>query len=184
MATAFETAILKMRELGFFKFLFPFILTAAIIYGMLRRTQLFGDPDKNIAVNAIIALVASLFVWAMPVILGIDIETQLAAFFVQGLAVTMVMIIGLLIAGMFFPPDLAKSLSEKFKGGLFWGVVIIGSVVIGIIILISSGLYKVLFPSGASGFGIKLSSDTLITFGGLILMGVVLILIVKAGGGK
>lgn len=180
MATMFETAILTMRDLGFFKFLFPFILTAAVMYGMLRKTQIFGDPSKNIAVNAVIALIASMFVWAMPVILGIDIETQLAAFFLQGIAVTLVVMIGLVIIGMFFPPDIAKSLGEKIKGGWFWGVIVTAGILIGIILLISSGLYKVLFPGG--GIGISISNDTLITFGVIALLLGTLVLMVRTGG--
>ncbi len=176
--TPFETVILKMRDLGFFKFFFPFLLTSAIFYGLLRKSQLFGDPDKNIAVNAIIAMVASFFVWAMPVILGVDIETQLARFFAQGVGVTLAVMVALMIAGMFFPPDLAKSLSEKIKAPAFWGGVIVAGILIMVIVFVSSGLYKVLFPQG---LGINWSNDIFITLGVIILLIVTLVVIVKVG---
>lgn len=178
MVTPFETVILKMRDLGFFKFFFPFILTAAIFYGLLRKSQLFGDPDRNIVVNAIVALVASFFVWAMPIILGVDIETQLARFFAQGIGVTLTVMVALMIAGMFFPPDLAKSLGEKIKAGYFWGGTIIGGILIMVIVFISSGLYQVLFPRG---IGISISNDIFITLGVIILLVVTLAIIVRAG---
>lgn len=166
MVTPFETAILKLKELGFFEFFLPFLLTSAIFYGILRKTQLFGDPDKNIVVNSVVALAISFFVWAAPVILGIDIEAHLAAFFIQGFSVTLIFLVGLILAGMFFPPDLPKALSERIKAGWLWSVIIIVAIVIGLILLISSGLYKVIFP----GISISISSDVLITIGIIILI--------------
>ncbi len=156
MPTFFEIAILKLQALGFFTFLLPFILTAAIIYGGLRRAQLFGETEKNVAVNAVVAFVISLFVWAAPIILGIDIETKLSAFFIQGFSVSLIVLIALVLAGMFFPPDLAKSLSDKIKAPAFWGGVIVVALIVGGIILVSSGLATVIFPKGI-GFGV--SSD-------------------------
>ena len=85
MTSPFDTAIQKMAELGLFKFLFPFMLTAAVFYGLLRKSQIFGDSEKNVAVNAIVALVAGFMVWSYPIIAGIDITLQLANFFMEGL---------------------------------------------------------------------------------------------------
>jgi len=160
MPSFFEIAILKLQALGFFTFLLPFILTAAIIYGGLRRSQLFGEPERNVAVNAVVAFVISLFVWAAPIILGIDIETKLSAFFIQGFSVSLIVIIALILAGMFFPPDLAKNLSDKIKAPVFWGGIIIVALIVGGVILVSSGLSSVLFPRG---IGVNLSSDVVIS---------------------
>lgn len=164
METPFEIAILKMKELGFFKFLLPFMLTAAIIYGGLRKTQLFGPPEKNIAVNSVVAITISLFVWAAPIILGVDIEAHLAAFFIQGFSVTLIFMIALILAGMFFPPDLPKALSEKIKAGWFWSAIVIIAIIIGLTLLISSGLYKVIFPKAS----MKISSDIIYTIVGVM----------------
>ncbi len=177
MPTFFETAILKLQSLGFFTFLLPFILTAAIIYGGLRRAQLFGDPDKNVAVNAIVSFVISLFVWAAPIILGIDIETKLSAFFIQGFSVSLIVIIALVLAGMFFPPDLAKNLSDKIKAPVFWGGIIIVALIVGGVILVSSGLATVLFPKG---IGINFSSDLVVSMAVLIALVVSVAFIVRA----
>ena len=167
MTTPFDTAIKTLQELGFFQFVLPFILSAAIFYGLLRKTQLFGPSEKNTAVNATIALVASFFVWSMPIIMGINIETQLAAFFVQGMSVTLVAMIGLLVAGMFLPPDLPKTISEKLKSGWGIGAIVVGGILLAIILLISSGLYKVFAPSG---FTFKLPSETITTIGVVVLL--------------
>jgi len=165
--TPFDTAILALKNMGFFKFLLPFMLSAAIFYGLLRKTQLFGPPEKNTAVNATVALCASFFVWSMPIILGIDIETQLSAFFVQGMTVTLVSMIGLIVSGMFLPPDLPKVISEKLKSGTAISIIIIGGLILGVILLISSGLFKVFAPSG---FTFKLQDETISTIGVVILL--------------
>ncbi|MBI1978645.1 MAG: hypothetical protein HYS62_01125 [Candidatus Aenigmarchaeota archaeon] len=177
MPTFFETAILKLQGLGFFTFLLPFILTAAIIYGGLRRAQLFGEPERNVAVNAVVAFVISLFVWAAPIILGIDIETKLSAFFIQGFSVSLIVLIALVLAGMFFPPDLAKSLSDKFKGPAFWGIIIVTALIVGVVILVSSGLSTVLFPKG---IGINLSSDLVLSVVALLVLVGIIAVIVRA----
>lgn len=176
MPTFFETAILKLQGLGFFQFLLPFILTAAIIYGGLRRAQLFGEPEKNVAVNAIVAFVISLFVWAAPIILGIDIEAKLSSFFIQGFSVSLIVLIALVLAGMIFPPDLAKSLGDKIKAPYFWGAIIIVALIVGGIILVSSGLATVLFPKG---IGVKVSSDVFISIAVIIALVVSVAVIVR-----
>lgn len=167
MTTPFDTAIMSLKEMGFFQFLLPFILSAAIFYGLLRKSQLFGPPEKNVAINAAVCLVASFFVWSMPIILGINIETQLAAFFVQGMVVTVVLMLALLIGGMFLPPDLPKIISEKFKSGATIGIVVVGGIILGVILLASSGLYKVFAPSG---FTFNFSDSTMSTIGVIVLL--------------
>ncbi len=178
----FEDAILQLQSLGFFKFFLPFILTAAIFYGGLRRAKLFGEPETNVAVNAIVAFAISLFVWAAPIILGVDIESKLSAFFVQGFSVTLVVLVALVIAGMFFPPDLAKSLGEKMKAP-FWGAVVIVSLLIGVVILVSSGLGTILFP-GLDNFGDMFSSNTFISIVIILLVIGSIFMIVRSDGSE
>jgi hypothetical protein len=165
--TPFDSAVKTLQSMGFFEFLLPFILSAAIFYGLLRKTQLFGPPEKNTAVNATVALAASFFVWSMPIILGIDIQNQLAAFFVQGMGVTLVAMMALLLGGMFLPPDLPKTISEKFKSGAWVSIIIIGALLLSFILLVSSGLYKIFAPQG---FTFKLSGDTVTTIGVMVLL--------------
>ncbi len=178
MATPFETTILKLKELGFFQFLLPFFIAAAIIYGLLRKTQLFGPPEKNIAINAVVAMGISFFILAWPIMSGVNIETQLSAFFMQGLSTLLVIMVILLVAGMVLPPDLPKALGEKIKGGpLIGGIVVVG-IIIGIILLVSSGLSKVFLPQGV---GIDFPSETLTTIGIIVLLlGIVVVIVFMA----
>lgn len=167
MTTPFETAILKLQELGFFQFLLPLILSAAIFYGLLRKTQLFGPPEKNVAVNAVVAIVASFFIWAWPILNGVNIEAQFSAFFMQSMCILVITMVALIVAGMFLPPDLPKTISEKIKGSYLVGGLIVAGIIIAIILLITSGLSKVFFPQG---IGFQFSGDTFTTIGMVVLV--------------
>lgn len=185
MANAFETVILKMRDLGMFQFLLPFMLTTTIFYGLLRKSKIFGEEFRAITVNAVISLVAAFMVWAAPIILGVNMETSMSAFFLQGTTATLVVLVGLLMTSMFFPPDLAaefKSLEIlKRHGGKF---IVIG-LVLAVALVVSSGLINVFLPAGLRiGAGGGFWTDETISSISIIglLLGTVLILV--WGGGK
>lgn len=176
----FDTAILKMHELGVFQFVMPFMLSSAIFYGLIRKSQIFGPPEKNVAVNAVVALVASFMVWAAPIIAGIDITTQLVSFFTQGMTATLVILVGLMIASMFFPPNLSEQLSKAFgEKGRVWGIIIVAALLVGGGVLFSSGLISVFFPEGVR---IALSSDIFITVAILLLLVITVLVIIVPGG--
>jgi hypothetical protein len=49
-----------LEELGFTTVIFPFILIAAIVYGILSQTKIFGDSKQiNIIIAAIIGLIVT-----------------------------------------------------------------------------------------------------------------------------
>jgi len=178
MADPFETVITNMQRLGFFRFLFPYMLTAAIFYGLLRKSQIFGPPEKNIMVNGIVSLVAAFMVWSYPIIAGVDIQLQLAAFFVQGTIAVLVIMIGLMITGMFAPANLPEHLSKKM-GGKMWGGIIILGLLIGAGIFVSSGLINVFFPSLNIG---EIPTDMIWSIVFLVFMVAVVAVIVFAVG--
>jgi hypothetical protein len=85
----------------------------------------------------------------------------------QGIGVILAITIVLLISGMFLPPDLPKTISEKFKSGGVWGVIIVGAIILVFILLVSSGLYQVFVPRGSTFI---LSNDTWSTIGIVLLL--------------
>ncbi len=145
MTNGLETVLINLNRMGFFAFL-PFLLTAAIFYGLLRRSKLFGEPEKNVVVNATVALVAAFMVWAYPIITGTSIQEYqqfFSTFFLKGTIATVTIVIGLVIAGMFFPEEgIGKVLKNKLEGKFGIGIVLFG-------LLIGGG---VLLASGASSF--------------------------------
>jgi len=166
MADVFTDVIQKLGEIGAFTFLFPYMLTTAIFYGLLRKSQVFGKPEENAAVNAVVAMIAGFMVWAYPIIAGVNLETQLAYFFTQGVIVMLVFIFALLIAGMFLPPDLPKHLSEGLlKGNKQLGIILVG-LLFAFIIVITSGLWSAVFGPEV----INISYDIFITIVVIIIL--------------
>lgn len=192
-STPFSNVIIRLNELGFFQFVLPFLLTAAIFYGLLRKSQIFGKPEENVAVNAIVALIAGFMVWAYPIIAGVDIQTTLSTFFFQGSIAMLSVIIVVLIAGMFLPPDLPKKVGEVVKGGKGLGVTVIGGGIIVFIVVISSGVGALFIPAGlftGGGFGFGfggLDQTTVLSAITILAMSAVVLGIVwgsGSGGGK
>lgn len=180
MASPFELVIGRLRDIGAFQFLFPFLLTAAIFYGLLRRSQVFGPPERNVAVNATVALVAAFMVWAYPVLIGVNIEKQLSQFFFSGVVVLLTVMVGLLVSGMFFKKSLGEVIEEKFKGNMFVSLLIFGGLLtIGIVI--SSGLLDIFFPQTIIG---GISEDIILTIVVVILLAVTVIGIASLGRGE
>jgi hypothetical protein len=184
MTSPFEVVILNLQKIGAFNFLFPFMLTAAVFYGLLRRSQIFGKPEENVAVNAVVALVAAFMVWAYPILAGVNVEVMLSTFFFQGVLATLVVIVGLLIISMFMPKGLGETLSEKLKPGWLIGIIILG-LLIGFGVLFSSGAINIFFPSGIGG---GISEDLIISIAvviGLIaVLGLIVWITTKGEKGK
>jgi len=182
MVSPFETVILNLQKMGAFQFLFPFMITAALFYGLLRRSKLFGEPNENVAVNGVVALIAAFMVWAYPILGGVNVETQLASFFFNGMVAMMTVIVAILIGGMFLPPETSfgKSLSDKLGGKVGIGVVF--GIIVAILLLISSGLINAFFPASLTA---SLSSDVVMTAVVMIILVLGVLLIVGLpGGGK
>jgi hypothetical protein len=152
MANPFEIVINRLSELGFFTYVLPYILTAAIFYGLLRKSEIFGPPEKNVAVNGVVALVAALFVWATPPLLGINLEKALSLFFFQATIGILVIVVGILVTSMFFGPNLPEKLGKALgEKSMWWGAFLVIGFIIAIAVFLSSGLVNIIFRGGAVG---------------------------------
>ncbi|MBD3155796.1 MAG: hypothetical protein GF368_04020 [Candidatus Aenigmarchaeota archaeon] len=197
MPDVFTIVIKKLEELGAFNFLFPFMLTTAIFYGLLRRSKIFMvrkkeyvvvnrdtgekkeyDVEVGGAVNAVVAVIAGFMVWAYPILAGVNIQQQLSVFFMQGAIVTLIFIIGLMILGMFLKPGVADQLHELiFKDGKF-GVtaIIIICIGVGVLVFVTSGLLDLIV--GPVFTKIDLGNDMILTIVvlGLLILPLIFIL--------
>lgn len=180
MASPFEIVVTNLQKIGAYQFLFPWLIASAVFYGLLRRSQIFGKPEENVAVNAVVATVAAFMVMAYPILIGVNIETQLSTFFFNSLISILVVIVGLIIAGMVFPAGLGEELSKKFKGGALAAFLVLG-ILIALGVMISSGLTNVFFPSNVGQVG-GISSDTFLTIGVLVAMVLSVGIIAVIGG--
>lgn len=83
------------KDMGFFQFYLPFVLTFAIFYGLLEKVKIFGDKSRNI--NLVIALVAALYVIGFTPV-GITFAQFLSNFFGQ----VGIILVSLIALGMIF----------------------------------------------------------------------------------
>lgn len=175
MVDPFATTIIRLKDMGFFHLLL-YMLSSAVFYGLLRKTQIFGPSEKNVAVNAVIALVASFMVLTVPIVRGIDIIGQFETFFIQSLSALLVIIVGVMAAGVVFPQDLPGHLSKTLGKGGYWAIFLVGGILLGVTLLITSGMTSIFFPEGGNFGGI--SQDLLVTIGVVIAMMVIIGIIV------
>jgi hypothetical protein len=180
MADLFTAVIEKLQQIGAFNFLFPYILTSAIFYGLLRKSQIFGKPDENVAVNGIVAIVAALMVLAYPILSGVPIGGLFSPFFTQALVVTLVFMVALMVMGMFLPPDLPNVLATNLLKGNKMGAMLIVGIFFGFLILFLSGLGNVLLGPNV----ISALPDDITTLIAIVLLIIVPILFIMWGGGK
>lgn len=178
MPDIFRPIIMRLQEIGAFNFFFPFLLTSAITYGLLRKSQIFGKAQENIAVNAVISIVASLMVWSYPILQGIDIETQLSAFFAQGIFVSLALMFALMFFSMIVP-DPTKSLGEYFEKNRV-AAFVTGSIGLGVFIFLTSGLFNLIIPKDTLA---GIPSDILLGLG-VILIALVPLFWIARGDSK
>jgi hypothetical protein len=97
-----------IAQFGFFKVVLPFLLTFAIVYGVLMKTGVLGEPDKAWVkpVAASIAFAVGFFVVAYtPVVTAIQQVVPQAGFLII-LVILMMMILTML--GISFGPSAGK----------------------------------------------------------------------------
>ena len=135
MPNPFEIVIDQMINLGFYKYLFPFIITAALFFAMLKKSKLMGDSTQ---LNAIISLSVAFLVFGFPVLAGISLETPFSAFFTQATVWILVLSLGFLMASFFYP-DLLGFLKEAITTRSMLSAMI----AIGVSLMVTSGLVTV-----------------------------------------
>jgi len=135
VASLFEPVVRFMIEKGFYSFLFPWIITSAILYGLLRKSKIFGE---SAAVNGAISISVAFLIMGFPLIAQFNLALPFSTFFVQATVFFLILVVGLLFASLFYP-DLTKFLMEKFTRRTTLGILII----LGIAIFITSGLVGV-----------------------------------------
>lgn len=168
----FQQAIETLIELGFYKFFLPFILISAIVYAVLRKSQLFGESP---IISGIISMSIAFFVFGLPVLGGLSLVKPLTSFFGQITVVILIISFGLLMTGLFVP-DLMGKLGEWATGGgiVWWMIVIV------LLIAVSSGLFYFI----SSPMSVSLGSGGKLFFVFLILILFIILITSVAGGNK
>lgn len=169
MTTPFELVVRKMIDLGFYDFVFPFIITSAIFYALLKRSRFLGE---SVATNAVIALSIAFLIFGFPVIVGFSLATPLSTFFTQATVWILIFIIGMVMASIFYP-DFLKLLAETFTKR----TTVYEMIAIAVALMITSGLVGVFTQAFAPAPGVLAAPrDVIIIIAGIIIF-VILILI-------
>jgi hypothetical protein len=174
MANPFQLITERLTDLGIFSFFLPWIITAAIMWGLLKRSKIF-DP----AINAILSIAVSFFVWGYLANTALEISEPLTAFITQGFILMLVFVFGLVGSSMFYP-KFSETLTEVFKSssmiwiflGLFVGV-----------LFFTSGLYTVLF-AGYPTTGVQADVNAMIVMLAALIIGILILVGVQRGVGK
>jgi hypothetical protein len=163
---SFVDLIAIAKDIGFFEFYLPFVLTFAIFYGLLEKMGLFGPKSRNI--NLIISLVVSLYIIAFTPV-GITFAQFLASFFNNVALIILTLIAFGMIIFVLFPvlgggkPDFAKHLKWLLPIG---ALLALGAFISSGGLAIFPGI-DLQLPGG--GFGLGLSTQDLVIIGIIIL---------------
>jgi len=137
MVSPFEAVARRLGELGVYDFLLPWLITSAIIWGLLEKSQIFGEGKA--AINSVLSISISFFIWGFLIFTGSkEVGSSLSKFFTQMSFVAVGFAVILLVGSLFYP-DFPEALEERIpKESMFWIVVVIG-----LVIAISVGLINV-----------------------------------------
>jgi hypothetical protein len=97
MADIFSTMIGNLQSLGFFQFLFPFLLILAIAYGVLRKSlgEYLGKPASGL-----ISIIIAFFVMNYSGNVGAQIATFFSTLFGTGLIVASGILVLVILLGL------------------------------------------------------------------------------------
>lgn len=171
----FDPLISAAQNAGIFAFYLPFLIIFALLYGLLSRARIFGDPGRMPnALNAIIAFSVALFVIGFTPA-GVSVSKFLGTFFSQTTIVLVTFVVGiivLILLGETIGPVIygfdkqgnkVPSGQRGFEIGKY-GAIILGLVVLGVFIN-SGGLQTLgLGGSGTVIPGISMQDIVILAF--------------------
>jgi len=140
MSNPFKLAGEWLSELGFFDFVIPMLITAAVVYALLRKAKVFGEGA--VAIHAVIALSCSFLIWGFAASLPTTrLGLPLSKFITQTFLIVLIFLFGLVGASIAYP-DFGKALEHSFgKSSTMIWVFIAGAI---IIFFFTSGLGDIL----------------------------------------
>lgn len=137
----FVQALNALKAIGAFRVIFPFILIFSIIFGILERTDIFGEEAADI--NALVSFsIAILFVGAGN---AVGTLTQ----FVPWVSLLSVFLISVVMVVALFYEDISKVAESNWK----WVVITIAVIWLILSLLYSMGMIETLLGTGGGGGG-------------------------------
>jgi len=172
MANIFQPIVQKLIELGFYEFFFPWLITAAIFFGLFKKSKVLGE---SVVLNGAVALAISFLVFGFPVIAGFSLALPISSFFTQATVIILFLVISLLLTSIFVP-DMRDFLGKAFtRRTIIWEMLALG-----LAIFIVSTLITVFWSQAgkpvAEGAAPAPSQDIIVITAGVIIFVVLLII--------
>ena len=174
MANAFEIVVQKMVDLGFYDYLFPFIITSALFYALFRKSKILGESN---ATNALVAISLAFMILGFPILVGFSFATPLSSFFTQATVWILIFFVGMIIASLFYP-DLMKTLAEQFTKR----TTLFEMIALAVALFVTSGLVQVFIVgtnpavTGKQPVTPTAPTDVLLIVSALIIFGVLILI--------
>jgi hypothetical protein len=121
-----QDTVTLLKDFGFFQVVLPLLLVFAVLYGILSVTKIFGDDDKAISINAIVAFSAAFFV-----ISSTEVVAMMNLFLPQASFLLVISVFLLMLFSMFLGDP--KEMLGKSKWWSKIALVIIFLVFLGVI---------------------------------------------------
>jgi uncharacterized membrane protein len=158
----FDTFISSSQNAGIFSMYLPFILTFALIYGLLNKSKILGEGRPAKALNAIIGFSIAFYVIAFTSA-GITIATFFSSFFTQTTALIVTVISMVLVLTAMAPlwgGDVGKS--PVLKMGSYVGLIVVAIMLWSFSSSGGTTIFGIGIPGGAAGLGFGLSNQDIV----------------------
>ncbi|MBI5872284.1 hypothetical protein HZB88_04345 [archaeon] len=108
----FDPIIAVAQQTGVFAFYLPFLVTFSLLYGLLKKSGIFGGDRQANALSALIAFSVAFYVIGFTPV-GITIGQFLGSFFTQSTVILLTLIVGVMIIFVLQP---VWPTGKKIKG--------------------------------------------------------------------
>ncbi len=142
----FDTIIGAAQQGGVLAFYLPFLIAFALIYGLLNRTQIFGDSKdrKANAINAVIAFGIAFYVISFTGV-GVTVANFFGTFFTQSTMLLVTVLVVTLVVSLLGGIWPTKPLKDKEGNIIGFEKASIGKL---IFVIVALALIVVFFNSG------------------------------------
>jgi len=188
----FEDLIATGMGLGIFDLFLPFVLSWAIIYGIMRKVSIFGDEKVGRTTDLIVSIVLSLLIIGYT-----PVGITLAAFFgtmFTGTVMIVVTLLGTIMVLYVLGKMLGIDIISERESKRWKAVVLILAIVLAAAAFLYSGGLSFFGGVGIPGIGTSISLPALpslnisledaVVFGSIVLVLAVIIYISSEEGGK
>jgi len=138
MTNPFELVVRQLLSLGFYDFLFPFIITATIVFGLLKKSKILSE---SWVINGVVSLSIAFMIFGFPVIVGVSLASPFSTYFTQITVFVLVFVMGLLLASFFYPDLTGMLLKQVTRRSSMYVMIAIA-----IAFFITSGMVNIFFP--------------------------------------